>query len=431
MPFLPFDIVWIWLRGLFAIAILAGGAYLARQWYNDSHVFIPDTVVVADPPRTEPDHARAEVATTTTTTITTPGHREFRPNLGWNPVTGELAAAVALLTWGLLGGLIAKGIARIRLKPGDDEPTTERGGVEVKTLRRPDGTELHIEIYGPPDAPPIVMTPGWGANATEWYYEKKRLAGRFRLITWDLPGLGRSKGPDNNDYSLDKLANDLNAVLELAGGRPALLLGHSIGGMTILTFCRLFHESLRTRVAGLVLVHTTYTNPVRTTQHAEFKTMLEKPVLVPLLHVTIGLWPVVWAMNYLSYLNGSVHRSTAQSAFTGTETQGQLDFAAQFLPHDRPDVLARGMFGMLHYDATSTLATIDVPTLVIAADKDITCKPEASERMAREIPVARLVTLSPGRHMGLIEQNETFDAVVTEFASACLETPHAVGATVV
>ena len=307
------------------------------------------------------------------------------------------------------------------LKAGDDEPTTERGGAEVQRLKRPDGTELHVEIYGPPDAPPIVMTHGWGANATEWYYQKKRLARHFRLITWDLPGLGRSKGPDNHDYSLEKLANDLHAVLGLAGGRPAVLLGHSIGGMTILTYCQLFRESLGAQVAGLVLVHTTYTNPVRTTEHAALKTALE-PVLVPLLHLTIGLWPLVWAMNYLSYLNGSVHRSTAKSAFTGTETRGQLDFAAQFLPHDRPDVLARGMFGMLAYDATATLATINVPTLVIAADKDVTTKPEASDRMARDIPGARLVTLSPGRHMGLIEQNETFDTAVSEFAGARLGT---------
>ena len=48
----------------------------------------------------------------------------------------------------------------------------------------------------------------WGANATEWSYQKKHLAGRFRLITWDLPGLGLSKQPDTKDYSLENLAAD-------------------------------------------------------------------------------------------------------------------------------------------------------------------------------------------------------------------------------
>jgi hypothetical protein len=47
-----------------------------------------------------------------------------------------------------------------------------------------------------------------------------------------------------------------------------------------LTFCQLFPAALGTRVAGLVLVHTTYTNPVRTTKLAGLTTALERPVIV-------------------------------------------------------------------------------------------------------------------------------------------------------
>jgi hypothetical protein len=45
-------------------------------------------------------------------------------------------------------------------------------------------------------------------------------------------------------------------------------------------------------------------------------------------------------------------------------------------------VLARGMLGMLRYDATTTLKTIHIPTLVVAANRDPVCKPEASERIS-------------------------------------------------
>ena len=225
-------------------------------------------------------------------------------------------------------------------------------------------------MYGPADGPTIVLTHGWGANATEWYYLKKQLGDRFRLIAWDLPGLGLSKRPDNNDYSLDKMARDLDAVVALAGNTPVVLLGHSIGGMISLTYCRLFPESLGRKVSGLVLVHTTPTNPVRTTRNAGLYTALQKPVIEPLLHLTIWLSPLVWAMNWMSYLNGSAHRSTAKESFAGTETRGQLDFAARFMPHASPAVLARGMFGMLAYDASATLKTIDVPVLVVPGDRD-------------------------------------------------------------
>jgi pimeloyl-ACP methyl ester carboxylesterase len=412
---MPFSILWMWLRGLLAIAILAGGLAFVRQWYEHAHVWEPAPVPIADGESTE---ARSDLARVPVRPAR-PGRRVFHWEPGFNQEMGELLAGLALLTWAFAGLPIARGLSVLLLKPGADDPRETRDGT-LQRLRRPDGSELQVEFYGPPEAPPIVLTHGWGANSTEWYYAKKHLADRFRLIVWDLPGLGLSRKPDNNDNRLEKLAGDLDAVLALAGDRPAVLLGHSIGGMTILTFCRLFPEALGRRVAGLVLVHTTYTNPVRTTKRAALYTALEKPVLVPLLHLTIALWPLVWLMNWMSYLNGSAHRSTHRESFAGTETRGQLDFTARFMPHGRPDVLARGMFGMLRYDATATLGTIGIPTLVVAGDHDITTKPEASEQIARGVRDAELVALSPARHMGLIEHNERFDRLVGEFADACL-----------
>ena len=209
-----------------------------------------------------------------------------------------------------------------------DEPRDLRTG-EKHRIRRPDGSELQVECYGPADGPPVILTHGWGATSTEWYYLKKHLTDRFRLIVWDLPGLGLSRKPDNNDYRLEKMAADLEAVLTFAGNQPAVLVGHSIGGMILLTFCRVFPEALGQRVAGLVLAHTTYKNPVRTTRMASLYTMLEKPVIIPLTYLTIALWPLVWLMDIMSYLNGSAHRSTRRSSFAGTETPGQVDFIAQ------------------------------------------------------------------------------------------------------
>jgi ABC-type spermidine/putrescine transport system permease subunit II len=121
-----------------------------------------------------------------------------------------------------------------------------------------------------------VLSHGWGLNSDEWVYAVRELSSRFRLITWDEPGLGRSSRPRNRDFSLEKLANDLKAVLDASTRSPATLLGHSIGGMIILTFCRIFPEALGKEVSGLILSHTTYTNPVRTTKGAGFYTAIEK-----------------------------------------------------------------------------------------------------------------------------------------------------------
>jgi hypothetical protein len=63
---------------------------------------------------------------------------------------------------------------------------------------------------------------------------------------------------------------------------------------------------------------------------------LERPLLTPLMYLTIALSPVVWAMNVLSYLNGSRSIGTALTGFTGAESRQQLDFATLFSRRRHP-----------------------------------------------------------------------------------------------
>ncbi len=393
---IPTFILWTWLLGLLSIGVVGGAAYLGREWQMRSWGWDPVLQ-----------------------------RSIFTPTLGWNVETALLASAIGLVLFALCGGALIR--AFLRLSAGSKR-TAARGALPavaprvVKTLGRPDGSQLHVELYGPEEGTPIVMTHGWGFHGAEWNYIKASLSERFRLIIWDEPGLGKSTRPANRDYSIENLARDLEAVLGLAGNKPAVLLGHSIGGMITLTFCRLSPEALGTRVLGLVLTHTTPTNPVRTTSGAGFLTAIETPILKPLMYLTIALSPLVWLMNWLSYLNGSAHLSTKHGSFCGTESADQVEFATVFQTKARPSVLARGMLGMMRYDARQTLSGINVPTLVVAGDKDTTTKPSASEEIHARIPHARLLTLSPAKHLGLIEHYVRYEAAVREFVyAACAQ----------
>ena len=216
------------------------------------------------------------------------------------------------------------------------------------------------------------------------------------------------------------MARALDTILTFLGPRPVVLVGHSIGGMILLTVCRLFPETLSRRVGGMVLAHTTYTNPVRTTAKHRLYTALQKPVLEPLLHLTIWLSPVLWLLNILSYLNGSAHHSTARQSFAGTQTRQQVAFVTRCVRQTSPAVLARGMLGMLRYDATATLPTIGVPVLIVAGDQDTTTLPDASAFMQASIPGAQLTTLAPAKHQGLLEHHAQFAQRVAAFCDACL-----------
>ena len=204
-------------------ALLALGAYLVWSWWRGYDLVRADGAVL---------HAHAAA---------------------WRLWTG-----LGLLVFSLGGGrpLILLFI------PAGREP--EHNRTQARIVQGPDGASLHVETSGREEGPTIVLTHGWGLNSTAWGETRRALNARFRVVTWDLPGLGRSKGPQDGAYSLDRFARNLGAVVQAQGEGPVLLVGHSIGGMTTQTFFRAAPEAVRRRVVGVVLVNTTYEDPIRT-----------------------------------------------------------------------------------------------------------------------------------------------------------------------
>jgi pimeloyl-ACP methyl ester carboxylesterase len=388
---IPSFILQIWLLGLTSLGIVTGAVFLAREWSLRSWSWDPIL--------------RQSV---------------FAPDFGSNPATWFFAAAVALSAIALAGMPIVRLIVGLAGGGGNAEtvptpvPTPEPTS-EVM-LDRPDGSRLRVRFHGSPEGIPLVCTHGWGLNGNEWDYLIPKLREGFQIVTWDLPGLGRSRQPKNRDFSMENLAGHLEAVTSLIKDRRAVLVGHSIGGMITLTFCRLFPELLGERVAGLVLTHTTPTNPVRTTSGAPVLSVIEKPVLVPLMYLTIALSPLVRVMNWLSYQNGSAHLSNRKSSFGGSPPSSKVEFATRFQPVASPAVLARGMLAMMKYDARAVLGRITVPTLVVSADRDTTTKPQASREIHFGIPASLLTTFSPAKHLGLIEHDLEFAEAVGRHA---------------
>jgi len=238
-----------------------------------------------------------------------------------------------------------------------------------------------------------------------------------------MPGLGHSQKPRDGDYSLERHARDLEAVIGVAGGRPAILVGHSMGGMVMLTFCRLFRDDLPRRVQGIVLVGTSHKNPVCTTTASGLMRVLQKPILEPLLHLTALLAPLVWLMSWLGYFNGSSHLIGMLAGFAGTQTRGQLDLAVRYNPLAWPGVQARETLAMFEYDATQVLDCITTPALVCTGHLDRLIVPQTGRFMAVVIPRGVLVQLKPAGHMAVFERNERFVERLGAFAEEVLPKP--------
>ena len=248
--FTPSTVIGMWFRGLISVGVISAAVCLFALWYRE----LPGPVGEVRPlPKQQLVQADPQP----------PG--PSKRISAWRP---GLDKPTAMLTGALLLSMLALGAGRLSYallrRPGKDEPSSNRSDRRV-ALRRPDGTDLNIEEFGKSDGPTVILTHGWGMDSTEWYYAKKELAKDHRVVVWDLPGVGLSTRASNNDYSMERFATDLHAIVEWSGAPRVVMVGHSIGGMILQTYARLFPTD--SSVAGLALVHTTYMNPLRTTKY--------------------------------------------------------------------------------------------------------------------------------------------------------------------
>lgn len=206
-------------------------------------------------------------------------------------------------------------------------------------------SQIYYEVRG--DGPDLVLLHPFPAHHGVWVPVADMLAGSYRVITPDLRGLGES-APGEGSATMEKHANDLLRVCIDAGAQKAVFGGNSIGGYILFEFWRRFRE----RVAGLIFVDTKAsadTDEARKTRLAAAEDVLKG-----------GTEPFIDAQ--LPKLIGeSTHRNRPD----------RVQEAKRMMMRSTALGVAAVQRGMAERpDSTSTLATIDFPTLVIVGEED-------------------------------------------------------------
>src|SRR5690348_13094204 len=144
--------------------------------------------------------------------------------------------------------------------PLADEPFGELPFNEELTVTTPDGVDLHVEVVnsdtGPQDLT-VVFVHGFCLDMGTFHFQRRALDGDYRMVFYDQPGHGRSGKLAEGEYTLDELGSALASVLDatVPSGR-IVLVGHSMGGMTIMALAERAPQLFVERVAGVVLVST-------------------------------------------------------------------------------------------------------------------------------------------------------------------------------
>ena len=333
------------------------------------------------------------------------------------PSKGVLGAAMGVVAVGAAVGLAAEryvvGRTRLRPDPEADQPFFCLPADRTRSVVTPDGVALHVEEVGRPDAPlTVVLLHGYIQEMAVWHYQRLALASAesehedLRLVLYDHRSHGRSGRGAPETATIDQLGADLLQVLdEVVPQGPVVLVGHSMGGMTIMALADRHPELFGPRIVGVCLISTS------TGKLADLTFGLPSAVLpvtrrvLPWLTRTAQRRPHAFEHGRrvgtdLAFLvtrfGGFGDRSISPAVVQFVEEMGartpvdvMADFYETFTGHDKLAAIA---------------ALVDVDVVVVAGDKDLITPLDHSREMADALPTAELVVVEGAGHMVPVEK---------------------------
>jgi pimeloyl-ACP methyl ester carboxylesterase len=337
------------------------------------------------------------------------------------PGRAARAAAVGAVVAGgaALGFLAERSIVRGRFAPRlppEDSPLGEFAG-ETHAIRAPDGSRIVVETYGPVGAPTLVLAHGWICTGRVWHEQVVRLVDRYRIVTYDQPGHGRSDSPTSGEYDIDLLGDVLETVVRTCTAPgPVTVVGHSMGAMGVMNAARRFPETFTSRLNGVALISTTSSakaERISLEVGIRAAARLERGIrrLVPtlrdprLLDATDRLTSATSDLSYLAARWTSVGPGADPRA---------VAFTQQLALSSGSDVVLGLVESVLGVDEDAGLeALVDVPTVIVVGTHDRLTPVVLSHRMAERLG-GRVVELEGRGHMCLLEAGQEITEVIEQ-----------------
>jgi len=348
---------------------------------------------------------------------------------GW--LLGTAGAALGLAAAGS-----AVGVAR------QQRAISRRAGAEIPfgslrsrslTVVADDGLALHVEVddVRDPDHPPkrrwgnrapdvtLVFVHGYCLNLDCWHFQRAAYRGLVRSVFYDQRSHGRSGRSDRAHATIDQLGRDLKQVIDhVAHDSPVVLVGHSMGGMSIVALAEQFPELIGDRVIGVGLISTTAggLDPSR--------------ILLPMLPTRLTGRLTHRAVSTLHRRHRTVDAArragaafarvaTDRFAFGDEVPQGYLEFVDEMLSATPFEVVADFFpsFGDLDkFDHVEQLGAI--PASVICGTADKLTSIGHSRKLHERIPGSRLLECENAGHMVILERHDQVNAELDQLITA-------------
>ncbi len=284
-------------------------------------------------------------------------------------------------------------------------------GLEHKRIRSFDGTEIAYQVRG--RGPAVVLANGLGGFYEAYKPIYDALGEQYRILCWDYRGIYRSGVPrDGSTLAVPYHCDDLERILDREGIDRAVFIGWSMGVQVNFEFFR--QSRRRERIDALVAIGGTSGNPFRTVlstrmvQYAIPGVLRAISAQAPLVNQatrTLAAWDgIIPAIKRLGIVSADLDDEAFREVLDGFATVDWRVYSK-----------ALGLLGL--HDASDVLHHIDVPSLIMAGDRDLLVPPFIAENTHRAIPGSRLVLVEGGTHYALMEYPSVFREELLAFLS--------------
>ncbi|AWK73058.1 alpha/beta hydrolase [Rhodococcus oxybenzonivorans] len=282
-----------------------------------------------------------------------------------------------------------------------------------------DGVPLAVREVGPEYAPlTVVFVHGFCNRMTGWHLQRVHLeevwGPTIRMVFFDLRGHGNSGVPRRETCTIPHLARDIDAVIRaLVPEGPIVLVGHSMGGMAVLSYVGRYPDLIGSRVVGVGLIATA----AGALGDVGLARTLNTPVVAGFSTAARALPRVVQGGRGASKrVLAPILRS---ASFGDRRVSPAIVWHSEQMINDTPlKTLVDFLPSFKNHDETAAVPLLEpVPTLVLCGDRDLLTPFRYSKAIAEQLPEAELVRVPGAGHMVHLERaslvSEALDRLVT------------------
>lgn len=253
--------------------------------------------------------------------------------------------------------------------------------------------DLYYEIHG--DGEPLFLIPGLCGTCDSFSLILKSLAKRFKVITLDNRGAGRSL-PTKNNFTIESLVEDLSELVNFLRIDRINLLGHSMGGFIAQEYA--FKNS--EKISKLILSNTAQKNSYRNKDL--FKCLIK--------------------IRNQKDLTECWHRMFSQWIFTedfinsnSKDYEAAIAYSMNYPYHQSPQCFEAQVEVCNEYDSSKQSRIADCRTLIICGEKDRLIFPDESISLKNSFPCSEIILMEKAGHIPMLENKKEYCKIITEF----------------